>query len=68
LAILQKNVDPIVPAGWTPVGELSVSGSSPDDAFVFYARSPTNVAAIRDALARFEPTLPHGSSIRYPGQ
>jgi hypothetical protein len=68
LAIIQKNVDPSVPAGWTPVGELSVAGSPPDDAFVFYARSPANVTAIRDALARFESTLPRGSSIRYPGE
>ena len=59
LAIIDNGDDPMVPESWTEVAELR-SGNDMLHHAVFYARRPEDRAAIDEALARFQPSLPAG--------
>jgi hypothetical protein len=58
LAIINSADDPVVPASWIPMAELRTANDVNHP--IFYARRPTDVAAIAPALARFATTLPRG--------
>lgn len=59
LAILNSGEEPAVPAGWTAVAELRTSGDGGNHP-IFYARRPSDVAAIAPSLAAFAAALPRG--------
>jgi hypothetical protein len=65
LAILNSGEEPAVPAGWTAVAELR-GGNDAANHPVFYARRPSDVAAIAPSLAGFAASLPDGVKLVAP--
>lgn len=66
LAMIYDSWFPERPANWQRVAQLELrrirpgSGRQP---VAFYVRSPEQAALLREALARFAPTLPAGASV-----
>ena len=70
LAIVYRQAFREIPASWTPVGALDLSGARVTAAFervMFYATGVGDAAGIRAKLAQFKPTLPAGVRLEIIG-
>jgi hypothetical protein len=62
LALIDSDDTPAVPAQWTLIAELRVSGSA-TNRILFYARRREDAEPITEALTRFAKTLPRGERL-----
>lgn len=70
VALVYESWYPELPEGWVKLAELRMQGPriTPSDTVVsVFAREPAVTASVREALARFAPTLPAGVRLEMSG-